>query len=72
MERSPAVSKKFAKNVPFRPFRSKRSTSFRVTGNGGDTQIDRTTTVDFSDLGATTVEVPDDVKKKLEPPAQNP
>jgi hypothetical protein len=41
MERSPAVSKKLAKNVPFR---SKRST----------------------------VEVPDDVKKKLEPPSQNP
>ena len=46
--------------------------TYTVTRNGNDTQIDRTTTVDFSDVGSTMVEVPDDMKKKLEPPAQNP
>lgn len=34
--------------------------------NGDDVDIDRTTTTEFTDVGSTKVEVPDDVKKKLE------
>jgi hypothetical protein len=42
---------------------------FKVTGkvnfNGNDRDVDRTTTVEIKDVGATKVEVPDDAKKKL-------
>lgn len=34
--------------------------------NGNTRDIDRTTTVEFSDVGSTKVDVPDDAKKKLE------
>jgi len=37
-----------------------------VTFNGNDVDIDRTTTTEFSDVGSTKVDVPDEVKKKLE------
>jgi hypothetical protein len=41
-----------------------------VTGtinfNGEDRDIDRTTTVEISDIGSTKVELPDEAKKKLE------
>jgi hypothetical protein len=44
--------------------------SFHVTGtvsfNGNDRDVDRTTTVEIKDVGATTIEVPDDAKKKLQ------
>jgi hypothetical protein len=33
--------------------------------NGNDVQIDRTTTTEFSDVGSTKVEIPDDAKKVL-------
>jgi hypothetical protein len=36
-----------------------------ISFNGNDRDIDRTTTVEFSDVGNTKVEVPDDAKKKL-------
>jgi hypothetical protein len=43
---------------------------YHVTGtvsfNGNDRDIDRTTTVDFKDVGTTKITVPDDAKKKLE------
>jgi hypothetical protein len=43
---------------------------FHVTGtvsfNGNDRDVDRTTTVEIKDVGATTIEVPDDVKNKLQ------
>ena len=43
---------------------------FHVTGtvsfNGNDRDIDRTTTVEIKDVGATKLDVPDDAKKKLE------
>jgi hypothetical protein len=45
--------------------------TYTVSLKGNDTQIDRTTTVDFSDAGTTTVDVPDEVKKKLEPVTQS-
>lgn len=42
---------------------------FKVTGkvsfNGNDRDVDRTTTVEIKDVGTTKVEVPDDAKKKL-------
>lgn len=42
---------------------------FKVTGkvsfNGNDRDVDRTTTVEIKDVGATKVEVPDEAKKKL-------
>jgi hypothetical protein len=37
-----------------------------VSFNGNDRDVDRTTTTEIKDVGATTVEVPDDAKKKLE------
>jgi hypothetical protein len=36
-----------------------------ISFNGNDRDIDRTTTVEFSDIGSTKVEVPEDAKKKL-------
>jgi hypothetical protein len=43
---------------------------FHVTGtvsfNGNDRDVDRTTTVEIKDVGTTTIEVPDDAKKKLQ------
>lgn len=36
------------------------------TVNGNDTDIDRTTKVEISDVGSTKVEVPDEAKKKIE------
>ena len=41
-------------------------TTGTVTFNGNDVDIDRTTTTEFSDVGSTKVDVPDEVKKKLE------
>lgn len=42
---------------------------FKVTGkvsfNGNDRDVDRTTTTEFKDVGSTKVEVPDEAKKKL-------
>lgn len=42
---------------------------FKVTGkvsfNGNDRDVDRTTTVEIKDVGTTKVEVPEEVKKKL-------
>lgn len=42
---------------------------YHVTGtvsfNGNDRDVDRTTTLEVSDVGSTKVEVPEDVKKKL-------
>jgi len=42
---------------------------FKVTGkvsfNGNDRDVDRTTTVEIKDIGTTKIEVPEDVKKKL-------
>jgi hypothetical protein len=44
--------------------------SYHITGtitfNGEDRDIDRTTTVEISDIGSTKVDLPDDAKKKLE------
>jgi hypothetical protein len=37
----------------------------KVSFNGNDRDVDRTTTVEIKDVGATKVEVPDDAKKKL-------
>jgi hypothetical protein len=37
-----------------------------VSFNGNDRDVDRTTTTEIKDVGATKVEVPDDAKKKLE------
>jgi hypothetical protein len=37
-----------------------------ITFNGEDRDIDRTSTTEFSDVGTTKVDVPDEVKKKLE------
>lgn len=37
-----------------------------VSFNGNDREINRTTTVEFKDVGSTKVAVPDDVKKKME------
>ena len=36
-----------------------------VSFNGNDRDIDRTTTVEISDVGSTKIDVPDDAKKKL-------
>ena len=40
-------------------------TSGTISFNGNDRDIDRTTTVEISDVGNTKVEVPDEAKKKL-------
>jgi hypothetical protein len=40
--------------------------SGKVSFNGNDRDIDRTTTVEIKDVGATKIDVPDDAKKKLE------
>jgi hypothetical protein len=37
----------------------------RMSFNGNDRDIDRTTTTEFKDIGTTTVNVPEDAKKKL-------
>ena len=37
-----------------------------VSFNGNDMDIDRTTTTEFTDIGSTKIDVPDEVKKKLE------
>jgi hypothetical protein len=37
----------------------------KVTFNGNDRDVDRTTTIEIKDIGSTKVEVPDDAKKKL-------
>lgn len=37
-----------------------------ISFNGNDRDIDRTTTVQFSDVGSTKVDAPDDAKKKIE------
>jgi hypothetical protein len=37
-----------------------------VNRNGNDMEVDRTTTTEIKDVGATKIEVPDDAKKKLE------
>ena len=37
----------------------------KVSFNGNDRDIDRTTTVEIKDIGSTKVQVPDDAKKKL-------
>ena len=36
-----------------------------ISFNGNDRDIDRTTTTEFSDVGSTKIEVPEDAKKKL-------
>lgn len=36
-----------------------------TTFNGNDVDLERTTTVEFKEVGSTTITVPDDVKKKL-------
>jgi hypothetical protein len=44
-----------------------------VTFNGNDNDVDRTTTTEFSDVGSTTITVPDEAKAKLAaPPATQP
>jgi hypothetical protein len=40
--------------------------SGKVSFNGNDRDVDRTTTVEIKDVGTTKIEVPDDAKKKLE------
>ena len=37
----------------------------KVSFNGNDRDIDRTTTIEIKDIGSTKVEVPDDAKKKM-------
>jgi len=37
----------------------------KVSFNGDDRDVDRTTTIEIKDIGSTKVEVPDDAKKKL-------
>jgi hypothetical protein len=37
----------------------------KVSFNGNDRDVDRTTTIDIKDVGATKVEVPEEAKKKL-------
>jgi hypothetical protein len=39
-----------------------------VSFNGNDNDVDRTTTVEFKDVGTTTVKIPDEAKAKLEAP----
>jgi len=41
-----------------------------ISRNGNDAVFDRTISVEFTDVGNTTVDVPDDVKSKLEPPTE--
>jgi hypothetical protein len=44
-----------------------------VSFNGNDNDVDRTTTVEFKDVGSTTVKIPDEAKAKLDaPPATQP
>jgi hypothetical protein len=38
----------------------------KVSFNGNDRDVDRTTTVEIKDIGSTKVEVPDEAKKKME------
>ena len=42
------------------------NTQGKMTFNNNDIQINRTTTVEFKEVGSTKVEVPEDAKKKLE------
>jgi hypothetical protein len=37
----------------------------KVSFNGNDRDVDRTTTIEIKDIGSTKVQVPDDAKKKL-------
>jgi hypothetical protein len=37
----------------------------KVSFNGNDRDVDRTTTIEIKDIGSTKIEVPDDAKKKL-------
>ncbi len=46
--------------------------SGKVSFNGNDRDVERTTTTEIKDVGTTKVEVPDDAKKKLEPEAKTP
>ena len=39
--------------------------AFKVSFNGNDRDVDRTTTIEIKDIGSTKVEVLDDAKKKL-------
>jgi hypothetical protein len=39
--------------------------TYTVSRNGNDMDFDRTTTVDFSDVGTTSLDVPDEARKKL-------
>ena len=43
-----------------------------VSFNGNDRDIDRTTTVEFKDVGSTTINLPPDALAKLTPPATQP
>jgi hypothetical protein len=43
--------------------------SGKVTFNGNERDVDRTTTTEVKDVGTTKVEVPEEAKKKLEAPA---
>ena len=38
----------------------------KVSFNGNDRDVDRTTTVEIKDIGSTKIEVPEEAKKKLE------
>ena len=40
--------------------------SGKLSFNGNEMDLDRTTTTEFKDVGASTVEVPEDAKKKIE------
>ena len=37
----------------------------KVTVNGNDREVDRTTKIEIKDIGSTKIEVPEDAKKKL-------
>jgi len=37
-----------------------------VSFNGNDRDVDRTTTIEITDVGTTKIDVPDEAKKKLE------
>jgi hypothetical protein len=43
-----------------------------VNFNGNDVDVERTTTVEIKDVGTTKINLPDDAKKKLEPPKAEP
>jgi hypothetical protein len=43
-----------------------------VSFNGNDRDIDRTTTIEFKDVGSTTVKIPDEAKAKLQAAATQP